>query len=108
MKWVSMAEQPQISLRSPLAMPSVCWSGVKVATFELWSNGSPFSGVMNHASPSVSTTDESGFGGWQENAFPWFWLGLLVPVKGNLNAAAYNYILDDLKPIGHLCDELER
>ena len=33
----------------------------------LWSNGNTFSGVMNHASPSGSPTDESGFGGCQEN-----------------------------------------
>jgi transposase len=34
----------------------------------LWSSGNAFSGVMNHASPSGSPTDESGFGGCQENA----------------------------------------
>jgi hypothetical protein len=28
MKWVSMAKQPHTSLRSPCAMPNVCWSGV--------------------------------------------------------------------------------
>ena len=27
--------------------------------------------------------------------FSWFGLGPLVPVNGNLNATAYNYILDD-------------
>ena len=27
--------------------------------------------------------------------FSWFELGALVPVKGNLNATAYTYILDD-------------
>uniref|UniRef100_A0A673XLB6 ATP-dependent DNA/RNA helicase DHX36 n=1 Tax=Salmo trutta TaxID=8032 RepID=A0A673XLB6_SALTR len=32
------------------------------------SSGKSFSGVMNHASPSGSPTDKSGFGGCQENA----------------------------------------
>jgi hypothetical protein len=45
------------SLRSPCAMPSVGWS-----------SGNTFSGVINHASPSGSPKDESGFGGCQENA----------------------------------------
>jgi hypothetical protein len=27
--------------------------------------------------------------------FSWFGLGPLLPLKGNLNAIAYNYILDD-------------
>jgi hypothetical protein len=61
---VSMAEQLHTSLRSPCAMPSIGWSGVKLAAIGLWSSGNLFSGVMNHASPS----DESGFGGCQENA----------------------------------------
>ena len=50
--------QQHTSLRSPCAMPSVGWSGVQVATV-----GNTFSGVMNHASPSGSPTDKSGFGG---------------------------------------------
>jgi hypothetical protein len=67
---------------------------------------------MNHALPSGSSTDESGFGGCQENATivqTKFWwrrnngLGLffmvrakpLVPVKGNLNDTSYNDILDN-------------
>jgi hypothetical protein len=49
-------------------MPSGGWSGVKLAAIELWSSGNAFSGVMNHASPSGSPTDESGFGGCQEKA----------------------------------------
>jgi hypothetical protein len=68
MKWVSMAEQDHTSLRSPCAMPSVGWSGVKIADIGLWSSGNAFSGVMNHASPSGSLTDESGFGRCHENA----------------------------------------
>ena len=71
MKWVSMAEQPHTSLRSPCAMPSVGWSGAKLTSIGFWSRGNVFSGVMNHASD------------------------LLVPVKGNLNATACNDILDD-------------
>jgi hypothetical protein len=31
MKWVSMAEQPHTSLRSLCAMPTVGWSGGKLA-----------------------------------------------------------------------------
>jgi hypothetical protein len=53
-------------------MPSVSWSGVKFATIGLWSSGNVFSGVKNHASPSGSPTDKSGFGGCQENAFSMF------------------------------------
>lgn len=71
MKWVSMVEQTHTSLRSPCAMPSAGWNGVKLAAIGLQSSGNAFSGVMNHASPSGSRTDESGFGGCQENdTFP--------------------------------------
>uniref|UniRef100_A0A8C8LTV6 Kinesin-like protein n=1 Tax=Oncorhynchus tshawytscha TaxID=74940 RepID=A0A8C8LTV6_ONCTS len=58
------------SLTSPCAMPSVGWSGVKLAAIRLWSSGNTFSGVMNHGSSSGSLTDKSGFGGCQENAPP--------------------------------------
>ena len=68
MKWVSMAKQLHTSLRSPCAILSVGWSGVNLTAFGLWSSGNVFSGVMNHASPSGSPMDESGFGGCQENA----------------------------------------
>ena len=68
MKWVSKAEQLHTSIRSPCAMPSVSLSGVKLNAIGLWSSGNTFSGVMNHSSPSGSPTDESGFGGCQENA----------------------------------------
>jgi hypothetical protein len=63
MKWVSMAEQPH----TPCAMPSVGWNGVKLTAIGLWISGNVFSGVMNHASPSGSLTDESEFGSCQEN-----------------------------------------
>ena len=66
LKWVSMAEQPHTSLRSPCTMPSAGWSGVKLTAIGLWSSGNVLSGVMNHASPSGSATDASGFGGCQE------------------------------------------
>ena len=55
------------SLRSPCAMPSVGWSGVKLDTIGLWSSGNAFSGVMNHTSPSGCPTNKSVFGGCQEN-----------------------------------------
>jgi hypothetical protein len=71
MTWVSMAEQLHTSLRSPCAMPSVCWSSVKLAAIALWSSGKAFSEVMNNASPSGSPMDESRFAGCRENAtFP--------------------------------------
>ena len=71
MNWVSMAEQLHTSVRSQCVMPSVSWSGVKLAAIGLWSSGNTFSGVMNHASPSGSRTYESEFGRCQENAtFP--------------------------------------
>ena len=63
MKWVSVAEKPHTSLRSPCAIPSVGGDGVKLAAIGLWSSGNAFSGVMNHASPSGSLMDESGVGG---------------------------------------------
>jgi hypothetical protein len=47
-----------IKIKIPCTMPSVGWSGIKLAAIGLWSSGNAFSGVMNHASPS-----ESGFGG---------------------------------------------
>ena len=49
MKWVSMAEQPHTSLRSPCEMSSVGWTGVKRSAIGLeqskrvlWSDESRF------------------------------------------------------------------
>ena len=84
MKWVSMAEEPHTTLRSPCAIPSFGWSDVKftaIWTLEqlkciLW-----WWITLYHLAV------------WRKN------LGLadarrtlcpLVPVKGNLNATAYN------------------
>jgi hypothetical protein len=39
MKWVSMDKQPHTRLTSPCPMPSVAWSGVKLAAIGLWSSG---------------------------------------------------------------------
>ena len=67
MKWVSLAEPLHPSLRSPCAMPSIGWSGVKLTAIGLWSSGNTFSGVMNHASPSGSAMDNSVFATlWQQ------------------------------------------
>uniref|UniRef100_A0A674E9B1 Catenin alpha-2 n=1 Tax=Salmo trutta TaxID=8032 RepID=A0A674E9B1_SALTR len=46
-----------------MVQSSVGWSGVKLEAIGLCSSGNTFSVVMNHASPSGSPMDESGFGG---------------------------------------------
>ena len=40
-----------------MTMPSIGWSGVKLAAISLCSSGNALSGVMNPASPSGSPTD---------------------------------------------------
>jgi hypothetical protein len=67
MKRVSMAKQPHTSLRTPCAMPSIGWNGVKLATIGLWRSGNAFTGMMNHASKPGSREEKYGFGGCQEN-----------------------------------------
>ena len=104
------AHKPKITMHDA----SVGWSGIKLTTIGLWSSGNAFSGVMNRASPSGSSTDKYGFGGCQENAtcsnatvkfggggimvlgcFTWFGLGPLVPAKGSLNDTVCNDLLDE-------------
>ena len=55
-----MAEQLQTSLRSPCAMPSIAWSGVKLATtLEQWKR--------------VLWSDESRFTIWHSDRLIWVW-----------------------------------
>jgi hypothetical protein len=66
-KWVSMAEQPHRSLRSPCSMPSVGWSGAKLAAIGLEQG--------NH----VLWSDESHFTIWQSDGGIWVWQVLGKP-----------------------------
>jgi hypothetical protein len=113
MKRVSMAKQPHTSLRSPCAMPKVGWSGVKLAAIGLWNSGKrllslhPLAVLRTNLGladarrtlPAQCIEPTVKFDG--EGIMVWgcfSWLGPLVPVKGNLNAAQS----PDLKPIEHL------
>ena len=58
------AHKPKITMHNAQRR----WSGGELTAIGLWSSGNTFSGVMNHASPSCSRMDESGFGECQENA----------------------------------------
>ena len=62
-------------------MPSVSWSGVKLAAIGLWSSGNAFSGIMNYNN--------------------WF---------VNIDVEELDWLAQspDLNPIKHLWDELER
>ena len=92
MDWVSMAEQLHPSLTSPSAMQSIGFSGVKRVATGLWSSGDMW------------------------GCFPGVGLCPIVPMKGTLNASAYQDILDNsmlpavwgwLLPGQHNCTPIE-
>ena len=109
MKWVSMAEQPHTSLRSPCTMPSIGWRCLKLPAFGLWSDELLFTILQSDRRIRVwrfpgecymleCIVPTGKFGVWRRNnGLELFFIfrAWLLSSKGNLNATAYNYILDD-------------